>query len=1369
MKRKTVAILLAVAMLGQNAGSVRAGEITVGPIADSADVISADQVTEEFYEIEEDGIGTEDMVMTGTVPDGYGLSSGDDALDGGETETEIVLPQDGLIEETDDVNPEITGTEDEAVQLEAQEVFGALSWTLSGGTLTVSGSGAMPTCDYDYDEVDDYYTDGFPWAGSRDSITKVIIGDEVTSISPAAFWNCENLKSVTIGKNVGSIGEQAFFPDTSLSSVTFNACAFEGDEETASGLPQLVIGSSAFDSCETLRSLRLPKKTVSIGESAFDNCIALSQIYLGENLKTIGEMAFSCCAMLAKVEIPSTVSRIDSCAFEACGEDTAEGSLELHFRGDYPVVFAEDAFSEAYVKGFYPGGNATWTETVLSKDYAAAELSWNPEGIDISRCSITVEGAPYAYTGKCVYPDLKVIYTNEAGEARTLEKNTDYIVTSQSYNIGSAFAYVEGKGDFVGKAKVDYQIILMAKLVPELTLTWDSYTYKNGDIGDPLKMTLKVKNEPVGKTLEEMTDRDKEDACLHIGNIDFTIEDTPVAYFSQSGEQYIQRHIVTPSGEDLDIAAGEEKELVTELEILTNPPVIITAPVQKAKVTYTVSGKMGGTEVELTNHKEITFKYEFRYEEPGQDYTEDIDWVTNEGTLSSISYLSNNSNFIYCLNYICSDSSARSQVADFLSDLIFRDWEGRENLVLGTLEQSEAEQLLVDFLAESEDEVEYLANLKECETLAEDLTEGFKQYVLASGSKVLGKEIKDFDAAVYKNIYIELSNSLKAANYSNVQTLNSISGTTDELRDMKKLFASYSKSLYFSQRLLQGIKAVGGTVTILSASADAIQQIKEIGKLQIADKLYCEMLDHLAENCEYAPVRKAASRLSGIIHDHVYDAGVYVLDSFINEAIEEAIELGADYVVKESVGIAANIMKKGASGFALAGIAAKAGFDVGVFVSNWILKTSDQAELKDQMEILYYVGRSLGSWIYGGVIDYRYGDKDAARLVAYGESMLIKARRAGEKTYQKFCEVVKMTDSETYKVSKQISLVIDQIDKWLSGDKSEALSIAGFYCPVDVDVMDSSGKVVLTIRDGVPASGESGNIVYECAKLPDSDDYYKIFAYPKNSGYQFRCRGVGQGTVFGYFSQFGADGLTRCRTFTDIPVEEGTEISVSDPFQSDCYTIVDGEKITQSEYDRTILPPSEGSVLYDASGNVYEITKFGTVNGIRGTATFVRPGNTAAASVTIPDTFSAAGITYRVTAIAARAFFKNKKLKSAVIGANVQTIGNEAFSSCAKLSKVTIGSRVSQIGAKAFFKCTALKKITIPASVTSIGAQAFFGCKKLKTITIQTTSLTNSSVGAKAFKKTPAKAKVKVPKAVLKSYQKLLKKKGLSKKARVKK
>lgn len=99
----------------------------------------------------------------------------------------------------------------------------------------------------------------------------------------------------------------------------------------------------------------------------------------------------------------------------------------------------------------------------------------------------------------------------------------------------------------------------------------------------------------------------------------------------------------------------------------------------------------------------------------------------------------------------------------------------------------------------------------------------------------------------------------------------------------------------------------------------------------------------------------------------------------------------------------------------------------------------------------------------------------------------------------------------------------------------------------------------------------------------------------------------------------------------------------------------------------------------------------------------------------VPETVTYDGITYKVTSIAPGAFKNNKKLTKVTIGSNVKTIGK----------------------------------------------QAFYGCKNLKSITIKSTKLTTKFVGAKAFTKAGSTNYKKL-------VVKLLKKKGLSSKAKVK-
>lgn len=173
-------------------------------------------------------------------------------------------------------------------------------------------------------------------------------------------------------------------------------------------------------------------------------------------------------------------------------------------------------------------------------------------------------------------------------------------------------------------------------------------------------------------------------------------------------------------------------------------------------------------------------------------------------------------------------------------------------------------------------------------------------------------------------------------------------------------------------------------------------------------------------------------------------------------------------------------------------------------------------------------------------------------------------------------------------------------------------------------------------------------------------------------------------------------------------------------------------------------PVVKGRSYKDDSGKaIYKVTK---AHAKSGTVEYKSPVNKKATKVIIPATVKIDGISYKVTGISANAFKNNKKLKTITIGKNVKTIGD-----------------------KAFYKCTALTRITIPGKVNKIGKQAFYGCKKLKSITIKTRKLTTKRVGKNAFKGIYKKAKIKVPKTKLKAYKSLLVKRGVSRKATIKK
>lgn len=91
------------------------------------------------------------------------------------------------------------------------------TWALNveSSTLTISGTGAMD----DYLNPDTMDFVDTPWKPYLTSIKKVVIGNGITYIGNAAFFNCTSLKNVAIADTVTSIGDSAFAYCSSLESV----------------------------------------------------------------------------------------------------------------------------------------------------------------------------------------------------------------------------------------------------------------------------------------------------------------------------------------------------------------------------------------------------------------------------------------------------------------------------------------------------------------------------------------------------------------------------------------------------------------------------------------------------------------------------------------------------------------------------------------------------------------------------------------------------------------------------------------------------------------------------------------------------------------------------------------------------------------------------------------------------------------------------------------------------------------------------------------------------------------------------------------------------------------------------------------------
>lgn len=186
-----------------------------------------------------------------------------------------------------------------------------LTWDLTDGVLTISGTGTMNGYDY----VVGIYAS--PWCYQRSSITSVVISDGVTSIGNYAFLGCSSLSSVDIPNSVTSIREGAFQGCSDLTVVTI------GNGVTS-------IGDRAFYDCSSLTSVTIGNSVTSIGMGAFWGCTSLTSVNIPNSVKSIGNGAFNLCTNLTSVEIPNSVISIGDDAFFDCGSLSSINVVETN-------------------------------------------------------------------------------------------------------------------------------------------------------------------------------------------------------------------------------------------------------------------------------------------------------------------------------------------------------------------------------------------------------------------------------------------------------------------------------------------------------------------------------------------------------------------------------------------------------------------------------------------------------------------------------------------------------------------------------------------------------------------------------------------------------------------------------------------------------------------------------------------------------------------------------------------------------------------------------------------------------------------------------------------------------------------------------
>ena len=347
-----------------------------------------------------------------------------------------------------------------------------LTWTLNGGVLTISGTGAM------WDRDNEWYGFGDVLSiDQADEVTSVVVESGVTSIAYEAFNWLENMTSVTIPKTVTSIGYNAFMRDCdALTTINYAGTTSQWKSYFGSTLslplatkvvcsngtvtPALsgkcgknvsysisddgvltISGNGAMnnftykdgDSSDcpwhgvryAIKKIVVKEGVTSIGSYAFSFDVHVTDVTLPSSLKTIGNDAFLGCYGLTSVVIPEGVTSVGAYAFEQCS------AIKTITVPASATKFGDHAFD---TREYYDGSYHTQLTDIY---YGGSMGQWyDAGGGDAALTDVTVHFN--GTTGD-------TIGGGQCGDNAFWKLDKDYTLTI--YGTGAMYDYPTGDGD----------------------------------------------------------------------------------------------------------------------------------------------------------------------------------------------------------------------------------------------------------------------------------------------------------------------------------------------------------------------------------------------------------------------------------------------------------------------------------------------------------------------------------------------------------------------------------------------------------------------------------------------------------------------------------------------------------------------------------------------------------------------------------------------------------------------------------------------------------------------------------------------------------------------------------------------------------
>ena len=204
-----------------------------------------------------------------------------------------------------------------------------------------------------YGLVSSLESDSYKMYLNGTELTNLVIPASITEIPAGAFYNCQSIQTVKIHSGVTKIGENAFRYCKKIQYTEYKNGKYIGEtggamvlfglvDKTATSFEfaanTVMISESAFES-SSIQSIVIPDSVKVIGSSAFEGCKSLTSVKLPSGLTEIAELMFGNCTSLSDITVPNSVTIVGAGAFYRCSALT-----KLPFGPNTKLEKIDDAF-----------------------------------------------------------------------------------------------------------------------------------------------------------------------------------------------------------------------------------------------------------------------------------------------------------------------------------------------------------------------------------------------------------------------------------------------------------------------------------------------------------------------------------------------------------------------------------------------------------------------------------------------------------------------------------------------------------------------------------------------------------------------------------------------------------------------------------------------------------------------------------------------------------------------------------------------------------------------------------------------------------------------------------------------------------------